>query len=237
MRGTEESEMTRPLLAMLLVSLAGCQQEMARQPSYRPLEASTLFPDGLSARPLVLGTVHRDAKLVSGKVPAQIIGWERAASVVGKLANDPLGAATVVADMSLYVDAFPSPISEKMLARGQERYDIYCAVCHDRLGNGRGMVVQRGFTPPPNLHTDLSRGFKLRGIDVKLTAAPVGYYFEVISRGFGAMPDYATQVKPDDRWAIIAYIRALQFSQAATLDDVSDQKARQELEKLRGKKQ
>jgi mono/diheme cytochrome c family protein len=146
--------------------------------------------------------------------------------VVGKLAGNPLDAAAATAELSSYVDAFPFPITEKVLTRGQERFNIYCAVCHDRVGTGHGMIVQRGFTEPPNFHTDLSRGFKLRGVDVKLTAAPVGYYFEVITRGFGAMPDYATQVPPDDRWAIIAYIRALQLSQAAPVAAVGNEKAK-----------
>src|SRR5207302_1380064 len=114
-----------------------------------------------------------------------------AAGVVGKLAGNALEAATASADVSIYVDSFPFPITEKVLTRGQERFNIFCSACHDHLGTGRGMIVQRGFTAPPNFHTDLSRGFKLRGTELKLTAAPVGYYFEVITRGFGAMPDHA----------------------------------------------
>jgi hypothetical protein len=227
--------MSRKLTIVLLLSLGGCQQKMARQPSYRPLQPSTLFPDGLSARPLVAGTVSRDFQAVTWKKPVDIIGWERAASVVGKLAGNPLGAAAVLADASIYVDEFPQPITAKVLERGQQRCDIFCAMCHDRLGTGRGTIVLRGFTAPPNFHTDLSRGFKLRSIELKLTAAPVGYYFEVITRGFGAMPDYASQVPPDDRWAIIAYIRALQFSQAATLADVPSEKEKQRLLQVKEK--
>jgi mono/diheme cytochrome c family protein len=222
-------------ILVLLMGLAGCQQEMARQPSYRPLQPSSLFADGLSARPLVPRTVHRDAQTAIWKKPVEIIGWERAANVVAILPGNPLEAAAAVADSSIYVDAFPLPITEQILGRGQQRYDIYCAVCHDRVGTGHGMIVKRGFTVPPNLHTDLSRGFKLRGIDLKLTAAPVGYYFEVITRGFGAMPDYASQVPPDDRWAIIAYVRALQVSQSGTLADVRDEREKQRLLDSRGK--
>jgi mono/diheme cytochrome c family protein len=218
--------MKRIWITLLLV-VAGCQQEMAKQPSYRPLQPSSLFPDGQSARPLVPGTVDRDAKVVSWKKPAAVVGPERAAGVVGNLAANPLEAAAAATEVSSYVDAFPFPITEKVLVRGQERFNIYCAVCHDRVGTGHGMIVQRGFTEPPNFNTDLSRGFKFRGVDVKLTAAPVGYYFEVITRGFGAMPDYAIQVAPDDRWAIIAYIRALQLSQAAPMAAVGDEKAKQ----------
>jgi mono/diheme cytochrome c family protein len=231
--------MKRILFGTLILALAGCQQEMARQPAYRPLQPSTLFADGLSARPLVPGTVHRDFEVVVWRKPVKIVGWERAASMVGQLPGNPLGAtsAAATADLAIYVDTFPAPLTASQLKRGEDRFNIYCAVCHDRLATGKGMIVQRGFTPPPNLHTDLSRGFQLRGIKVKLTDAPVGYYFDVITRGFGAMPDYASQVPPADRWAIIAYIRALQLSQNATLAEVRDAKARQELLQQQEKKQ
>jgi mono/diheme cytochrome c family protein len=232
--------MVRRLLAALLLCLAGCQQDMARQPSYRPLQPSPLFADGNSARPLVEGTIHRDFQLdnISGKKPMDIQGWTRAANALGKVAGDPIGMGEMTATLSqTYVDTFPSPITAAVLKRGQERFNIYCATCHDRVGTGHGMIVQRGYTPPPNFHTDLSRGLKLRGIDVKLTEAPVGYYFEVITHGFGAMPDYAYQVTPDDRWKIIAYIRALQLSQTATLDDVRDANEKKLLLQTREKKQ
>jgi mono/diheme cytochrome c family protein len=214
----------------MVLCLAGCQQEMARQPAYRPLQPSTFFADGQSARPLVAGTVHRDYQTVVWKKSSDLMSAEKAAAMIGKLPGDPLGAAGATAvEAAVYVDAFPLEITEKVLARGEERFNIYCAVCHDRVGMGKGMIVQRGFTAPPNLHTDLSRGFKLNGIDLKLTAAPVGYYFEVITKGFGAMPDYASQIPPNDRWAIIAYVRVLQFSQDATLNDVRDDQQKRKL--------
>lgn len=103
---------------------------------------------------------------------------------------------------------FPFPVTRDVLERGQSRFDIYCAPCHGRLGTGGGVVVARGFTTPPTFHSD------------RLRNAPVGHFFDVISHGFGAMPDYASQVAPRDRWAIIAYIRALQLSQHATINDV-----------------
>ncbi len=224
-------------MVLLLLALAGCQQDMARQPSYRPLQASTLFADGLSARPLVEGTVHRDYRPATGMKPIEILGWQRVGALVGQLPANPLAAAGVAVDLSIYVDAFPMPITEKVLRRGENRFNIYCAVCHDRVGNGRGMIVQRGFTPPPNLHSDLSRGFLLRGIKVKLTEAPVGYIFEVVTRGYGAMPDYASQIPSDDRWAIVAYVRALQLSQNSSLDDVTDAEAKQRLIQTREQKQ
>jgi mono/diheme cytochrome c family protein len=100
------------------------------------------------------------------------------------------------------------PFSAELLARGHERFDIYCTPCHDRLGTGRGMVVRRGFKQPPSYHID------------RLRQAPAGHFFDVMTNGFGAMPDYRGQIQPVDRWAIVAYIRALQRSQQATLADV-----------------
>jgi mono/diheme cytochrome c family protein len=110
---------------------------------------------------------------------------------------------------------FPIPIDEGTLRRGQERFDIYCSPCHARTGQGDGMVVRRGYRRPPSYHDD------------RLRNAPVGHFFDVITNGFGAMPDYAAQIKAEDRWAIAAYIRALQLSMHATLDDVpADQRGK-----------
>jgi mono/diheme cytochrome c family protein len=156
---------------------------MHDQPKYIPLRQATLFPDERSARPVIAGTVARgqlreDTLLYTGKVN---------------------GADAAV---------FPFPIDERTLRRGQERYDIFCAPCHARTGEGDGMVVRRGYRRPPSLHDD------------RLRSAPSGHFFDVITNGFGAMPDYAVQVKAEDRWAITAYIRVLQLSAHATLDDV-----------------
>ena len=114
----------------------------------------------------------------------------------------------------------PSPSTESGIERGQERFNIYCAVCHDALGTGNGKIVERGYLRPPNYHTDYSRGFERRGMKVLLRDVPIGYFFEVITRGYGGMPDYASQIPPDDRWKIIAYVRALQLSQWAPLKDL-----------------
>ncbi len=103
---------------------------------------------------------------------------------------------------------FPFTIDQNVLACGQERFNIYCSPCHDRTGSGNGMIVRRGYRRPPSFHID-----RLRGM-------PVGYFFDVITHGFGVMPDYAAQIPVDDRWAIVAYVRALQLSQHATLADV-----------------
>jgi len=115
------------------------------------------------------------------------------------------------------VDTLPEPVTPALLQRGRERFDIYCAVCHGSAGEGNGIVVQRGFPVPPSLHLD------------RLRAAPVGHFFEVISNGYGVMAPYASRVKPADRWAIAAYIRALQLSQHAVLAD-ADPAARAKLE-------
>jgi mono/diheme cytochrome c family protein len=174
---------------------------MAEQPHYRPLQPSAFFLDGRSARPLVPGTVARESADVASLLP---------------YAKNP-GAEMKVRE---YVTEFPFAISEQDLARGRQRYDIFCSVCHDRLGTGQGRIVQRGFTKPPNFHDDLSRGYRLHDIDMSLREAPPGYLFDVITNGFGAMPDYASEVPPRDRWLIIAYIRVLQLSQRYPLADL-----------------
>jgi len=106
------------------------------------------------------------------------------------------------------LDTFPFPVTKEVIERGQARFNIYCTPCHDRTGNAQGMVVRRGFRKPPSYHTD------------RLRQVPHGHIFDVITNGFGAMPDYAAQIAPNDRWAIVAYVRALQLSQNATVNDV-----------------
>src|SRR5262245_32412923 len=166
-----------------LALVIGCRQDMHDQPKYLPLASSAFFPDGQSARPLVADTVARghlddDLHFYSGKTAS------------GK-----------------QLDVFPLAVTTDVLQRGQQRFNIYCSPCHDRTGSGRGMVVRRGFKPPPSLHVE------------RLVQAPPGHFFDVMTNGFGAMPDYRSQVAPGDRWAIVAYIRALQRSQQATLAD------------------
>lgn len=168
----------------IAAGLAGCRQDMQDQPKYVPLRPSSFFEDGRSARPIPAGTVAR------GHLDADI------AFYTGK---GPDGK---------YIDAFPFPITKEVLLRGQQRFNIYCTPCHDRMGTGNGMVVRRGFRHPPSYHID------------RLRQAPNGYIFDVITNGFGAMQDYSAQIEPADRWAIIAYERALQLSQNATVNDV-----------------
>lgn len=107
-----------------------------------------------------------------------------------------------------FVDTFPFPVTKDVILRGQQRFDIYCSPCHDHTGNGDGMVVRRGFRHPPSYHIE------------RLQKIPNGYIFDVMTNGFGAMPSYALQIQPADRWAIVSYVRALQLSEAATINDV-----------------
>ena len=183
---TELSHLRPVALAAVLCGaafLTACRQDMQDQPKYIPLRPSTFFADGRSERPLVEGTVAR------GHLDADTVFY------TGKIAGKA-------------VDAFPFPITRAVLDRGQQRFNIYCSPCHDRLGNGLGMIVRRGYRRPPSYHTD------------RLRQTSVGYMFDVITNGFGAMPDYAAQIEPYDRWAIVAYVRTLQYSQNASVNDV-----------------
>jgi len=162
---------------------------MHDQPKYIPLRESSFFGDARSARSLVAGTVARgqlrdDPLLYTGKMPG--------------------AGGTTGADAAM----FPFAIDEKVMARGRERFDVYCSPCHGRTGIGDGMIVRRGYRRPPTFHQD------------RLRDAPVGHFFDVITNGFGAMPDYATQIRAEDRWAIVAYVRALQLAQHAAVADV-----------------
>jgi mono/diheme cytochrome c family protein len=197
------------------VLLCGCQQKMADQPSLRPLETSRFFSDGRSARPPVPGTVSQ-GPLREGRLwfTGYVEGGRAeplAQAMEHSLGGKPLGD---------YSTQFPFPIAEAELDRGKERYTIYCAVCHGPIGQGDGIVVQRGFTKPPSYITDDSRGLALRGIKMPLREVPVGYLFEVPTKGFGAMADYADMVPARDRWAIVAYIRTLQLSQHLPLEQL-----------------
>jgi hypothetical protein len=131
----------------------------------------------------------------------------------GTVARGHLDADTIFytgkkPDDGMFIDAFPFPLTKAVLLRGQQRYNVFCSPCHDRTGSGLGMVVRRGFRRPTSYHID------------RLRQAPNGYLFDVITNGFGAMPDFSAEIQPADRWAIVAYLRALQLAQAATLKDV-----------------
>ena len=115
----------------------------------------------------------------------------------------------------LWADGFPLPVTKELIDRGEQRFNIYCSECHGRTGDGNGMIPSRGYRHPPSYHTQALR------------TAPTGHFFDVITNGFGAMPDYAAQIETDDRWRIVAYIRVLQRSQHATLEDVPPDKRAQ----------
>jgi len=175
------------LMAALLFAtfvLSGCRIDMHVQPRQNPLSHSDFFADQRSERPPVEGTVARgqlreDAYFYSGK----------AGSGPG--------------------DYMPFPVTKEVVERGRERYNIYCAPCHSRVGDGNGFIPSRGFArKPPSFH------------ELRLQKAPLGYFYDVITNGFGIMPDYSSQIPPQDRWNIVAYIRALQLSQNATQADV-----------------
>lgn len=171
------------LITAACLALAGCRQDMHDAPSYDPLQATNFFANGAASRPLVPNTVPRghlraDEHLYTGKINGQV------------------------------ADEFPMPVTRQVLDRGQERFNVYCAPCHGRTGEGNGMIVQRGFRQPPSYHEE------------RLRTAPVGYFFDVMTNGFGAMQDYSAQVTVPDRWAIAAYIRVLQVSRSATVNDV-----------------
>ena len=165
--------------------VGGCRLDMHVQPKYLPYEPTDFFGDGRSERQPVAGTVARghlklDELLYTGK-------------------EDGVPA-----------DKFPFPITRADLERGRERYNVYCTPCHDYTGTGDGMIVQRGFPPPPSFHID------------RLRTAPAGHFFDVMTNGFGAMYSYSARIEPEDRWRIAAYVRVLQASRHATIEDVPE---------------
>jgi hypothetical protein len=183
------SAMTRAMrilgMAALALWLTGCRMDMHEQPKYLPYEPTTFFDDGRSERPVVPGTVARgqlrlDELLYTGKEN-------------GVLSNK-----------------FPFPITRADLERGRQRYNIYCTPCHDYTGSGQGIVVQRGFPPPPSFHID------------RLRQAPVGHFFDAMTSGYGSMYSYSSRIEPEDRWRIAAYIRVLQLSEHSTVQDVPE---------------
>jgi len=151
---------------------------MANQPRQNPLSPAPIFQDGRSERPIIDNTVARGAV-------------EDDALFIAKDSN-----------------AFPLPLTQELLARGQDRYNIFCSPCHGLQGDGQGMVTMRGMKHPPTYHQDRVRN------------EPNGYYFDVITNGFGAMNSYSAQITPRDRWAIVAYVRALQVSRNAHVGEL-----------------
>ncbi len=196
------------LAAHCLLLTVSCRQDMQNQPKAKPYRASAFFKDGQSSRPIVPGTVPRgwlraDTEFYTGK-KSKTLGTAIPAgtgSAPVRAQNGPAGATQTTAVYPDDVDTFPFPITPDILKHGKERFEIFCSVCHGMTGNADGMVVRRGFRKPPSYH------------EQRLREAPVGHFFDVMTNGWGVMPSYASQIPAQDRWAIIAYIRALQLSQ------------------------
>lgn len=233
--------------------LSGCRQDMQDQPRYEAYEPSKSFGDGLSSRPYVEGTVARgyrdiNTSYYTGKRTAGATGGAqglmsgnalqatmanaqggnagaqtqaggdvnaRGQNTGANVPNGGAGGATAQSGTPGSVNEFPFAISAADLDRGEERFGIYCAMCHGATGYGDGMIVRRGFRRPPSLHDDRLRG------------ETVGHFFDVITNGWGAMPDYAQMIPVEDRWKIIAYIRALQLSQNMPAAEVPEELRRQ----------
>lgn len=183
----------------LAATACGVRFDMQDQPRYKAYKKSDFFSDHRASRDMPEGTVAR-GQLRDNK-----------AFYTGKIDNPNPSAPvatitdgsgnTLVSSFPNDIDEFPIPVTKELLDRGQERFNIYCIVCHGPVGNGDGMVVRRGFPKPPTYHDD------------RLRNAPVGHFFDVMTNGWARMPSYAYQIQPADRWAIVAYIRALQVSQ------------------------
>ncbi len=170
---------------LALVPLSGCRQNMHNQAKAKTYQESDFFSDGVEARPLPAHTVAR------GELREDTVFYT-GLSEAGELATAP-----------------PMSVTRDLLARGQDQYNVFCAPCHGRQGDGKGMIVERGFKQPVSFH------------DVRLRNSPLGYYVNNITEGFGQMPSYAAQIPPADRWAIASYIRVLQYAQNAQVTDLS----------------
>ena len=246
---SRRSAVTLLLLTAFCLLLSGCRMDMQDQPRYEVYEASTSFSDGQASRPYVEGTIPRGylredklyytgkggggaqaGQLQTGGTTQSVLQTSapnmqgggpppggdtnisgNAGGNVGQRQGERSGGAAQEQDAT----EFPFPITADVLKRGQERYNIYCAMCHGMTGFGDGMIPRRGFRRPPSYHTD------------QLRQAAVGHFFDVITNGWGAMPDYAAQIPVQDRWAIIAYVRALQLSETVNKSEVPPEKLSQ----------
>jgi len=192
------------LVLLLLPFFSGCRHDMQNQPKMKPYRGTAFFADGLSARQPIQGTVARgflrtDTEFFTGKRSGTTAspGVQTAQAPTQQQTQTPAQDNSFPDD----IDYFPIPITEEVVERGRKRYDIFCSACHGMTGNGDGMIVRRGFRRAASFNDD------------RLRQAPVGHFFDAITNGWGAMPSYASQVAVQDRWAIVAYIRALQESQ------------------------
>ena len=170
----------------------------------------------IAAACVALGGCRQDMHDAPSYDPLQATNFFANGAASRPLVPNTVARGQLRADEHLYTgkingqvaNEFPMPVTKQVLDRGQERFNVYCSPCHGRTGEGNGMIVQRGFRQPPSYHEE-----RLRNV-------PVGYFFDVMTNGFGAMQDYSAQVTVPDRWAIAAYIRVLQLSRSATVNDV-----------------
>jgi mono/diheme cytochrome c family protein len=212
------------LIAHCILLTVSCRRDMQDQPKMKPYRSSTFFTDGQSSRPPVAGTVARgflkaDTEFFTGKKAGRATAsagqtQAPAASQTGgpNPTTTPPGASAR-GDYPDDVEVFPIAVTRAVVERGKERYEIFCSACHGMTGNGDGMIVRRGFRRAASFH------------DERLRLAPVGHYFDAITNGWGVMPSYAPQIAVQDRWAIVAYIRALQLSQTQTSPAAASQTA------------
>ncbi len=194
---------SRKLLWIIMISVVslavGCRYDMQDQPRYKPFKKSDFFSDNKAMRQLPEGTVAR-GYLRENKAFYQ--GKKENADTNAQATTATAASGnTVVTSFPDAIEKNPLPITRELLDRGEERYKIFCGVCHGQVGNGDGMIVRRGYPKPPTYNDD------------RLRNAPDGHFFDVITNGWGKMNSYASMVPPEDRWAIVAYIRALQISQ------------------------
>lgn len=196
----------------------GCRMDMQDQPRYEYYEAGDkkFFSDGASSRTPVEGTVarqpgqyrDREEYFYTGKTAGAALPTGANADIRGNVAGNAPGAASTTATGE--PDLFPVNIDKAALARGRDRFQIFCAACHGLTGKGDGLIVRRGFQKPPSFYDDR----------LQENRTPASHFFDVITNGWGAMPDYAAQIPPEDRWKIIAYVRALQFSRRLKLEEL-----------------
>ncbi len=191
-------------IGCLALSLSGCERgvhEMYDQPKYKPLTPTALFADGNSSRPQVPGTIVRSAGALAGSSSGRDDTVPPPTAPGPALGVDAAGRPLAPDKEPVYAN--PLPVTPALLDRGRERFNIYCAPCHSMAGDGDGMIARRGFPSPPSYHTD------------RLRNAADSHFYQVITNGYGVMYPYADRIAPQDRWAIVAYIRALQLSQHA----------------------
>jgi mono/diheme cytochrome c family protein len=204
------------LLGAVCLLASACRRDMQDQPKMKPYRSTVFFKDGLSTRPPIEGTVARgflktDTEFFTGKKAGKAGGSPAASPALTPAGPQPAAAnrsagasASASQGAAAYpddVEIFPIPVTKEVVHRGKERYEIFCSACHGFTGNGDGMIVRRGFRRAASFNDD------------RLRQAPVGHFFDAITNGWGAMPSYAPQIPAQDRWAIVAYIRALQLSQ------------------------